>query len=133
MDYNRIDVLSLYSLVRKFRSVIHTLTGDDVLEYNTIGQHAYAMCERHWKKMGYDMKAPTTEEMDRFIRKCLTAGRTEVFAAKGRETVKIVGKVMSMVDVVSLYPTAYLSTLNMFPCGELSRVESRDSSKLGFY
>jgi len=37
MDYNRIDVLSLYSLVRKFRSVIQTLTGDDVLDYDTIG------------------------------------------------------------------------------------------------
>jgi hypothetical protein len=37
MDYNRLDVLSLYSLVRKFRSVIHMLTGDDVLDYNTLG------------------------------------------------------------------------------------------------
>jgi len=37
------------------------------------------------------MDAPCTEEMDKFIRKSLTAGRTEVFAAKGRETVKITG------------------------------------------
>jgi hypothetical protein len=72
--------------------------------------------------------------MDKFIRKCLNAGRTEVFAANGRETVKIVGDIlMSMVDVVSLYPTAYLALSNLFPCGELSWVESRDSSKLGFY
>lgn len=69
------------------------------------------------------MDAPCTEEMDKFIRKCLTAGRTEVFAAKGRETVKITGETMAMLDIVSLYPTAYLACENMFPCGQLSWVE----------
>lgn len=73
--------------------------------------------------MGYRMDAPTTEEQDKFIRKSLTAGRVEVFAVKGRETVKITGETMAMVDVVSLYPTAYLARENMFPCGELSWVE----------
>ena len=80
------------------------------------------------------MDAPLTEAMDKFIRKCLNAGRTEVFAAKGKETVKIVGNaLMSMVDVVSLYPTVYLAISSLFPCGELSWVEVRDSTKLGFY
>ena len=48
LDYNRIDVLSLYSLTQKFRNTILELTKDDVMNYNTIGQHAFDLCTKSW-------------------------------------------------------------------------------------
>ena len=49
LEYNRIDVLSLYSLTQKFRNTILELTKDDVMNYNTIGQHAFDLCAKSWE------------------------------------------------------------------------------------
>jgi hypothetical protein len=55
--------------------------------------------------------------MDLFIRKSLTAGRTEVMASKGRSPYVSKGVPLAMVDVVSLYPYAMMNPENFYPIG----------------
>ena len=66
---------------------------------------------------GIRMSRPETEENDLYIRKCLTAGRTQVMSTKDGGSIHISGRKFQMIDVVSLYPTAMLDPNNFYPCG----------------
>ncbi len=79
------------------------------------------------------MGRPETQENDKYIRKCLTAGRTQVMSTKDGSSIHIRGKKFQMIDVVSLYPTVMLNPNNFYPCGDQIVVSTRDKSKLGFY
>lgn len=84
------------------------LTTTDVFDCLTIGGHMYDICKKSWSKdLKKKLAAPVTEEDDLFIRKCLTAGRCEVMKSKG-SPVHLQGEELSMVDVVSLYPTVMM-------------------------
>ena len=138
VEYNKIDVLSLVSLTQKYFNAISPLAKqvdpkDDLFKHMTVGQHTYSLCKRSWKTKGYKVAPADDEEKDKFIRKSLTAGRTEVFCANTREPVVFENKPLAMVDVVSLYPYAMSRAENFYPCGESSWVQQRDVSKLGFY
>lgn len=54
----------------------------DVFNHDTIGGQAFKLCKNNWKSSGFRMSRPKTEENDKFIRKCLTAGRTQVMSTK---------------------------------------------------
>ena len=86
INYNKFDVLSLYSVTMKFRDSVMKLFIDednklidpyaDVFLHDTIGQQALKLCKNKWKQDEINMPRPETEEYDKYIRKCLTAGRT---------------------------------------------------------
>lgn len=42
--------------------------------------------------MGIKMSRPDTEEFDKYIRKCLTAGRTQVMSTKDGGSIHLKGK-----------------------------------------
>lgn len=109
------------------------LTETDVFNYLTIGSHSYSLCQKQWtseeKKM---LTSVDDEDKDKFIRKCLTAGRTELLSHS--KPVKIYNESgLSMVDVVSLYPTVMMDENNHYPAGDSYWVEKKDDVKLGFY
>ena len=102
VEYNKFDVLSLYSLTMNFRDQVLALFKDedgkivdsdaDVFNHDTIGGQAFKLCKNKWKSSDIKMPRARTEENDKFIRKCLTAGRTQVMSSKDGSSVHIQGK-----------------------------------------
>lgn len=71
IEYNKYDVLSLYSVTMKFReSVMNLFIGDDgklvdpyadPFLHDTIGQQALKLCKNKWKQDEINMPRPETE------------------------------------------------------------------------
>ncbi len=47
-----------------------------MFNHDTIGGQAFKLCKNQWKRDGINMDRPQDEKTDKYIRKCLTAGRT---------------------------------------------------------
>ncbi|NOQ50526.1 MAG: hypothetical protein GQ557_02575, partial [Mycoplasmataceae bacterium] len=121
--YNILDVESLLSLVLKFNKNLGDMGFDDFYNYSTIGE----MCYKKLKIDTKSYKKPNNIEDDEFIRKSLTAGRTQAFQ-KGDLTFD---NDLKMVDVVSLYPSV-MQMFN-FPKGDYRKSEIYEKGKFGIY
>lgn len=121
--YNKLDVLSLCDLTMKFRKEINSLIDGDLTDYMTIGQMSYDIFTK-----GKDAIIPAPENYtdDLFIRRGLTAGRTQTFHGK----LNLLGD-FRMVDVTSLYPFV-MNTYN-FPIGNYTKTDVFVEDKLGIY
>ena len=83
--YNKLDVLSLYSLTKSFRDSVMKICQSDIFDYLTIGGQAYDIFKKMVdKKLRKKVKSLPDEEMDLFVRKSLTAGRVEVMKDDGK-------------------------------------------------
>ena len=54
----------------------------DVFTHDTIGGQAFKLCKNNWKRVGIKMDRCETVENDLYVRKCLAAGRVQVFGSK---------------------------------------------------
>lgn len=110
------------------------MTNSDIFDHLTVGGFTYAQCKNSWSKdVRKLLKAPIEHKHDLFIRKCLTAGRTEVMGSLDGTPIHIKDTPLQCVDVVSSYPNSCIAEGNMYPCGEIIEVEQQNSSKIGFY
>jgi hypothetical protein len=141
--YNKYDVLSLMDLHLKVQKAVKTLTsGKDINDFLTIGHMGYEIFKKmnqykigtkynkHKKQMEIIYKsytpAPKDHETDKFIRKALTAGRTQCYYKKMDFKRRV-----RMVDVKSLYPFVMLN--REYPIGNYINTEFYKKGKLGIY
>jgi hypothetical protein len=121
--YNKIDVLALCDLTMKFRGEINELIEGDLTDYMTIGQMSYDIFN---KGKTVDIPPPLNYTDDLFIRRALTAGRTQSFHGK----LNMRGD-FRMVDVTSLYP--FVMKAFSYPINEYTKTDVYVEDKLGIY
>lgn len=137
-EYVKTDVLCLASLTMKMRDAFIKLSGLNFLEdANKLGTAGSVA----WNALSKSVELPLaeSEEVDIFIRKAITGGRTENFMERG---FKAIGQ-YRMVDVKSEYPTVmYAQNQELFdeklmygyyPTGQAIKTDKYIENHLGVY
>ncbi len=137
-DYVTTDVLATCSLAVKLEAVFREAVGIAPIEgkVGTIAGLAWRAFQEQTPEMP---EPPADKEMDAFLRRCITGGRTQNFEAPGFTT----AEPCRMVDVCSLYPTAMSGAraelvpdcvgYGRYPLGQAVPTEVYMPGKLGFY
>lgn len=110
IKYLRDDVMCLFGVIEKFREGWYNMPhSPELFSYCTIGQMCHSYFLEHYLEAD---KYPCLDVCeDRYIRRALYGGRTEVFQRKAPE-----GSTIHYVDVNSLYP--YVMESRDLPCGD---------------
>jgi len=141
--YNKYDVLSLMDLHLKVQKAVNTLTkGKDINDFLTIGHMGYEIFKKmneyavgtKYNKRKKEMETvyksytppPKNHKDDKFIRKALTAGRTQCYYKKMDFKRRV-----RMIDVKSLYPFVMLN--REYPIGDYIDTKFYRKGKLGIY
>lgn len=110
IKYLKDDVKCLFGVVEKFREGwVKMPHSPELFSYCTIGQMCHTYFLEHYLEKDMYPCLDTCE--DRYIRRALYGGRTEVFQRKAPE-----GSTIHYVDVNSLYP--YVMESRDLPCGD---------------
>lgn len=136
-EYNMMDVIALKELYFKVENALkHIYTAEhynfnNLHDYITLSNMAYKCFKRDLKKKKIKLLPPQTLEEFTFLRKCIIAGRSQIFNY-GKYTHDVESK-----DVKSLYPFVMISPECYYIAGKIEKQvtceEEYDPTKLGFY